>query len=82
MTQQVIIEFMELMGMRVIDFDDLLVKMSPHSHPNKVTKLEIDTRVVKVEVDGEVKEFDGLSEPIRQTIIQRMRLMYHNYQKA
>lgn len=80
MEQQVVIEFLNLLGVTSIEFTDLQVRMSPHQYPQKVKRVVLDNRVVFADVDGEVKQFNTLSLPVRQTIGQRLRLMM-NQQK-
>lgn len=77
MEQQIVIEFMGLLGSQSIDFsgDPLRVKMSPHSHPTKITHLKLDNRNVIVECNGEEVKFNNLSMEAKATIGQRLRLM-------
>ena len=77
MDQQVIIELFQLLGSQSVDFSGkpLQVKMTPHSKPEVITRAMVDNRVVQCEVDGNITEFNKLSEPARNTIGQRLRLM-------
>lgn len=77
MEQQIIIELMQLLGSQSVDFsgDPLRVKMSPHTKPQVITRTMVDNRVVQCEVNSEVIEFSKLSEAVRNTIGQRLRLM-------
>lgn len=77
MEQQVVIELMQLLGSKSIDFtgNPLKVKMSPHTHPVIMTHIKQDNRAVIVEANGEEVPFTDLSIEAKQTIGQRLRLM-------
>ena len=77
MDQQVVIEFTGLLSKTSLSFDDLRVKMSPHSYPQRINRIILDNRKIMVDMDGEVKEYQTLSMPVKQTIEQRLRLLYH-----
>lgn len=84
MNEQVVIEQLELLGKQSLRFDDPpRVKMSPHSWTIRINAVMVDNRKVLVDVDGEIKDFDSLSMPVKQTIGQRLRLIASgNYIKA
>ena len=84
MDQQVIIELLQLLGSQSVDFsgNPLRVKMSPHSNPQVITRTMVENRVVQCEVDGKITEFNKLSEPVRNTIGQRLRLMLNEKPNA
>ena len=77
MEQTVIIEFLGLMGKTSLEFMDLKVRLSPHQHPQRINRIILDNRIVMVDVDGRVSEFEKQSAPVKQTIAQRLRLLYN-----
>lgn len=79
MEKQLIMELLELIGQRAIEFTDTLqAKMSPHSQPTIIEKVMVDAGNVLVGIRGqkEVTKFDDLSMPVKCTIAQRLRLIY------
>lgn len=82
MNEQVVIEQLELLGKQSIRFDDPpKVKLTPHSWLIKINAVMVDNKKVLVDVDGEIKDFESLSLPVKQTIGQRLRLIVSgNYQ--
>lgn len=84
MEQQVVIELMQLLGSKSIDFtgNPLKVKMSPHTPPVVMTHIKQYNRAVIVEANGEEVPFTELSIEAKQTIGQRLRLMLAQTQNA
>jgi hypothetical protein len=79
MEQQVVIELLNLMGKTAVDFPDApKIKLSPHSYPQRVNSIAIDNRIVVVNVDGDLRDYNSLGLPIKQTIGQRLRLMFNS----
>lgn len=77
MDKQLIIELLQLMGEKTVDFKDLQYQRNPHSHPKMICWVCIDDGNVLVKVDDEVIEFQYLVEDMQNTLTQRLRLMYH-----
>lgn len=83
MEQQVVIEFLGMLGQQSLDFTDnpIKVKTSPHSLPTVVSTLILDNREVEAEINGEIKSYTELTLPVKQSIGQRIRLITHKSNK-
>lgn len=84
MEQQVVIEFLNLLGSQSIDFtgNPIQVKLSPHSHPEKISRISNTNRVITVECNEKERLYEDLSLQAKQTIGQRIRLMLAEQQKT
>jgi len=73
--KQVVRELIELTGSIKLEFDDLIVRMSPHSHPIHIDAVSYDYKTVYAIINGEMKEWDQLTDPVKNTIAQRLRIL-------
>ncbi|MCB0698110.1 MAG: NUDIX hydrolase [Chitinophagaceae bacterium] len=77
MDKQLIIELLQLMGEKTVDFKDLQYQRNPHSHPKTLYWVCLDDGNVLVKVDDEVIEFQYMTPDEQSTLLQRLRLMYN-----
>jgi hypothetical protein len=85
MNQQVIKELIELIGGGIhVDFKDdpIRIRLSPHSIPKKVASINYDHNGVYLLINGEEKKWSEVSEEVKNSVTQRLRLIVHQKQIA